>query len=290
LKAARAIVAVVDKMHLVILGIFVFVVGVLFLNSVLALIISIILIVMGFIGDTEVKKSADLSYLFLNNNKTPNEEKVVEKAVEFAREPPKVYVPEVEPNWTVELFQQMDWKRYEELCSAYFFNIGFKPELTGLGADEGVDIYLYEQNIPNPTAIVQCKSYSNPVGVNLIREFVGVMTHKKVSKGYFMTASKFHQPAIVFAKQENVELICGNKLIKLIRDIPIDEQRQLFKLATNGDYLTPTCASCGVKMILRKGKGKEFWGCRNYPKCKSWLSIKKNTNKQLYANPNTMLY
>jgi len=39
--------------------------------------------------------------------------------------------------------------------------------------------------------------------------------------------------------------------------------------ATAGDYTTPTCASCGVKMIVRtpKAGGKAFWGCVNYPRC-----------------------
>ncbi|WP_284692629.1 topoisomerase DNA-binding C4 zinc finger domain-containing protein [Paraburkholderia terrae] len=35
-----------------------------------------------------------------------------------------------------------------------------------------------------------------------------------------------------------------------------------------GDYQTPTCVACGVKMVQRQGKGGSFWGCRHYPKCK----------------------
>ncbi|HEX5767920.1 MAG TPA: topoisomerase DNA-binding C4 zinc finger domain-containing protein [Burkholderiales bacterium] len=42
------------------------------------------------------------------------------------------------------------------------------------------------------------------------------------------------------------------------------------KLATQGDFLTPTCPSCGIKMIPRKSTahGRTYWGCRNYPGCK----------------------
>ena len=45
---------------------------------------------------------------------------------------------------------------------------------------------------------------------------------------------------------------------------------QLLKLATQGDFLTPTCPSCGIKMVPRKSTqvGREFWGCTNYPRCK----------------------
>ena len=44
----------------------------------------------------------------------------------------------------------------------------------------------------------------------------------------------------------------------------------VYKLATQGDFLTPTCPSCAIKMISRKSTahGRPYWGCRNYPACK----------------------
>jgi hypothetical protein len=41
------------------------------------------------------------------------------------------------------------------------------------------------------------------------------------------------------------------------------------------EYWRPTCASCGVKLVERtpaKG-GAQFWGCSNYPRCKSRLPM-----------------
>ena len=48
----------------------------------------------------------------------------------------------------------------------------------------------------------------------------------------------------------------------------------LLKFATQGDFLTPTCPSCSLKMISRKSTnaGRKFWGCRNYPRCKHILA------------------
>jgi restriction system protein len=45
---------------------------------------------------------------------------------------------------------------------------------------------------------------------------------------------------------------------------------ELLKIATEGDYQTPTCPACSVKMISRKStsQGRKYWGCRNYPACK----------------------
>ncbi len=42
----------------------------------------------------------------------------------------------------------------------------------------------------------------------------------------------------------------------------------------------PTCPKCGSEMILRKAKqgsnaGNRFWGCSNYPNCRTMLPIKE---------------
>src|SRR5688500_11700889 len=47
--------------------------------------------------------------------------------------------------WTPELLKRLDWRRFEELCAAYFEALGFTTELAGAGADGGVDIKVYEQ-------------------------------------------------------------------------------------------------------------------------------------------------
>ena len=49
---------------------------------------------------------------------------------------------------------------------------------------------------------------------------------------------------------------------------------ELLRFATQGDFLTPTCPTCALKMIPRKSTthGRKFWGCRNYPACKQTLS------------------
>src|SRR5438067_1580863 len=47
----------------------------------------------------------------------------------------------------------------------------------------------------------------------------------------------------------------------------------LLKFATQGDFLTPTCPRCSIKMISRSSthEGRRFWGCPNYPRCKQTL-------------------
>ena len=51
--------------------------------------------------------------------------------------------------------------------------------------------------------------------------------------------------------------------------MPMQAQRNLLAVCTSGDYTTPTCPSCGIKLVERIIGGKAAWGCRNYPRCRS---------------------
>ena len=65
----------------------------------------------------------------------------------------------------------------------------------------------------------------------------------------------------------------GSGLLKLIATRTDEQQQALLDVAFEGDYGRPTCASCGIKLVERtpsKG-GANFWGCSNYPRCKSRL-------------------
>lgn len=57
------------------------------------------------------------------------------------------------------------------------------------------------------------------------------------------------------------------------------KQRRLLEVALEGDYRTPTCPQCDIKMVLReskkgRGNGGQFWGCVRYPRCKQTLVYK----------------
>lgn len=57
--------------------------------------------------------------------------------------------------------------------------------------------------------------------------------------------------------------------------LPAAAQLQLLAFATEGDYTTPSCPSCGVKMIKRESKRGVFWGCRHYPRCRQMLGVRR---------------
>lgn len=171
----------------------------------------------------------------------------------------------------------IEWKRYEEICKEFLAiqkGNGFNVNVTKMGADGGIDLKVTDKK-NNVVALGQCKAWNGFVGVAPVRELYGVMASEKIEHGYFFTTSAFSAEAIQFAK-DRITLITGHEQFKTIQSFTPEQRKHLYKVATNGDFETPTCPSCDKKMIKRNGKEKEFWGCRNYPRCKNTLPVRRS--------------
>ncbi len=123
---------------------------------------------------------------------------------------------------------------------------------------------------------LQCKHWQGKaVGVKELREFFGVMASHKLQRGTYATTSTYTTDARQFAKDNCINALDGTSLLSLIAKRTPEQQKALLDVAYEGEYWRPTCASCGVKMLERtpsKG-GANFWGCANYPRCKSRLPM-----------------
>jgi len=120
-------------------------------------------------------------------------------------------------------------------------------------------------------SVVQCKHWSTKaVNVAEVRALLGSMTHMKVKRGIFATTSDFTQDA----KDNAVQLLDRQGLLELIMKRTPEQQQELLAVATKGEFWIPTCASCGVKMTRRTPKkgGNAFWGCVNFPKCRTVMN------------------
>lgn len=185
-------------------------------------------------------------------------------------------------SWSLDLLMSLEWKRYEEICKEFLI-IKEKGRLnvsvTKTGADGGIDLKITDKK-NKIVALGQCKAYNSIIGVSFIRELFGVMASEKVGTGYFFTTSKFSNDAIEFANKNKITLINGSEQIKIIQSFKPEQQQKLFQIATNGDYTTPTCPSCDIKLIKRSSEKGEFWGCPNYPRCKTKLNIRKKSEQE----------
>lgn len=174
--------------------------------------------------------------------------------------------------WNLDVLMSLEWKRYEEVCKEIISLWGYDARLTKMGADGGVDIEIYRDN--KLYGLVQCKAWIAKVGIKEIRELYGVMASKKITDGTFFTTSSYTQEAFTFARDNKIDLHDGNSLITEIKSFPTDHQKKLLDFATTGDYTTPTCPNCGVKLIRRSGEKKDFWGCVFFPRCKGKLQMR----------------
>lgn len=178
--------------------------------------------------------------------------------------------------WSAGVFAAIEWRRFEAVCEALFAQAGFQTRSQSHGADGGVDIWLHSANTQGPVAVVQCKHWHNkPVGVKEIREFFGVMASHQLKRGTYATTSTYTADAQQFAKDNGINALDGAALLGLIAKRTPEQQLALLAVAHEGEYWRPTCASCGIKLVERtstKG-GTAFWGCSNYPRCKSRLPM-----------------
>lgn len=180
-------------------------------------------------------------------------------------------------SWSLETLKCIEWRRFEALIEALFEQAGFETKTQSHGADNGVDIWLYSRNQPGQAvSIVQCKHWSNKVGVDKLRELRGVMAAYKVPRGQFVTTATYSDEALQFAKENSINALDAQGVLALISKRTSEQQQALLDVALEGEYWRPTCVNCGIKLIERSPRagGKAFWGCRNYPQCKTTMQMR----------------
>ena len=185
-------------------------------------------------------------------------------------------VPARPTEWTRELIDRLEWKRFEDVCCEFYQIKGIRAETTDLGADGGFDIRLFQDD-GDPdrcTAIVQCKAWNQAVGVKLVRELRGVMAHQSVEKGFFMAPNGFTDDARAFAAENRITLVDGRLFLAMLERLSETSRAELLAFATEGDWTTPTCPGFGAKMMARDSKRGPFWGCPSFPRCRSMFPMR----------------
>ena len=87
----------------------------------------------------------------------------------------------------------MSPRLFEETVAAAFRNAGYYARTTAYQNDGGIDVILDGKD--NKTIGVQVKRYKNSIKVSQIREFAGALIENDMTKGIFVTTSKFQSGA-----------------------------------------------------------------------------------------------
>jgi len=191
----------------------------------------------------------------------------------------------------IESIRAMSWGDFETLVGEAYRRQGYSVEETGGGgADGGIDLILRGKG---EKIIVQCKQWKAfKVGVKVVREMYGIMVAEKADRVIIVASGTYTKEAIDFARNKPIELIEGNVLVKLIRDVKTGSVVAVpggsssvtsIRIAPqphvqSESAITPSCPKCGSPMVLRtatKGvnAGNQFWGCSKYPACKGIVSV-----------------
>lgn len=176
-----------------------------------------------------------------------------------------------------EIMEAIEWKRFELLCNLIFKASGFNSHLTQNGADEGVDIRIFEKNDNQKILyLIQCKHFhrsQKKVDRPLLQQLRGQMAAENVEKGAYCITSKFTVPAQDFAATNDIELFDQDKIIKSFNKLHDTDRKIILRELLEGNYWTPSCATCGEKLQITKLKnGKTVWGCKHSRK-HGWTSM-----------------
>ncbi|RBP52908.1 restriction endonuclease [Arenicella xantha] len=175
--------------------------------------------------------------------------------------------------WSEALINQLEWRVFEKLCTRLWEEKGFSAKETNAGADGGVDFYLYANSTKQKIGAVQCKSWGKKqIGVSVLRELQGVVASEQLKLGLLMYSGELSKAAKEFLALSTVSIKSQGSAAILAEIEKLNEARQqaLLREITVGDYTTPSCPNCDVKLVERTAQktGKVFWGCSNFPRCR----------------------
>ena len=110
-------------------------------------------------------------------------------------------------------FEQMTPDEFEDAVCKLFNTFGYNLSVTQRSKDGGIDLDGLQGGLGRARVVVQCKRYSDPVGVGAVRELFGVVSDDpNISESFLVTTSTFTQEAQAFARGKRITLIDGTEL------------------------------------------------------------------------------
>ncbi len=163
--------------------------------------------------------------------------------------------------FTVDLLGKLEWKRFEELVASYYNKTGVVASRTKSGPETPVHIRISWKGEPRPFACVQC--IPHPAGLieaKPLQALCEAIAAEDIRRGYVVTSGKFSVPARDLAEEKHITLLSGDIFLEKLNALPEAARSELLRDATAGDYMTPTCPRCEIKMV-RSAADPSVWQC-----------------------------
>lgn len=167
----------------------------------------------------------------------------------------------------VEDLRALQWRGFEELVRASYRAQGWMVHPTQGDADGGADMILVRRR---RRYLVQAKQWrERTVGVDKVRELLGVVTANKATGGILVTCGEFTEEAQRFGEKTGIQLVNGISLLRLFRVPPRPEVQPAPALPTAG----PPCTKCTgpTHLVSKPLAASSYYGCDRYPDC--WCRI-----------------
>ena len=115
---------------------------------------------------------------------------------------------------------QMHPRKLEEVVASIFKSSGYRTELTNYSNDGGIDVILSDRN--EEIIGIQIKRHKNSIRIDQIRSFIGALVLGDITKGIFVTTSRFQSGAYDILSAANnrgiqLNLVDAEKLYDLLR-------------------------------------------------------------------------
>ncbi len=173
--------------------------------------------------------------------------------------------------WTLGVLQQLEWRRFEQVCVGLVETMGYSGVSISNGPDDEASLYLIQHDAGMTHALVKTAAGNGVVEVDQIRALYAAMTRQQILQGFCITAGEFVPEAIAAARGVGLFAIDGATLLQKLNAMPALQQEDLLKRVFQGDYAIPSCPSCGKTMTLRDAGVDAIWRCSDYPTCKAQL-------------------
>ena len=167
-----------------------------------------------------------------------------------------------------EYWTSLSGVEFERELGILYGRLGYRVESTPRTGDEGIDLILRKDG---KTTIVQCKRQNAPAGPAIARELFGSMTAFGADNGILACTGGFTRGVVEFVQGKPITLISVSEIVEMAENASLNvvEDKVEYRIER-----TPVCpvVGCGKRMVLRKGRYGEFWGCTGYPKCRGTIN------------------
>lgn len=174
---------------------------------------------------------------------------------------------------TPELLSHLEWKRFALLVRRFYEASQAAVTVSDTGANGEVTL-LVAPDGPQPPFAVWCLPWgARQVNAAAMREFRGSMALLNQDEGRVITMAEFSADAIMYGAANHIAAISGPGFCDRFALLPESVKETILTEVTAGDFTTPTCPHCDVKLV-RATNEVRFWSCVNTPRCRTRIYIR----------------